>query len=190
MITVVVGGTSDTDPPGSVHADDLSGARDLVASASEPLAWLVASGTRVDTGTLAALEAHAPAPAASLVVDSEGTPVDALLGRFGDDESQLVETARERCVPLRHVDVVSLLLPRDLVAEVAGPDPRRFGAYAGSEWTARMFARRPGVLVCASVATVDRPARPPLQDTLRMARSGTWRRGEIPGEVYRALAGR
>lgn len=176
MTTIVVG------------ADDLPAARDRAAAAPTPLVWLLAEGAEATDATLPALEAHAPGPVASLAVDGEGKPVVRLLGRFADDETALVDAVGERCVPLRHIAVTSLLLETALVAEVPGPDAR-YGAYAGAEWTARLFARRPGILACASTVRVAPPARPAWPDAARMARSGAWRRGEIPGELYRALVG-
>ncbi len=190
VTTIVFGGDGDPHSPDAVRAPDIAAARDLAARAAPGLAWLVASGAGVSEATLAALRPHGPAPAASLVVDERGQPVQTLLGRLLDDKAGLVAAAARRSVPLRHVPVVSLLVDCALVAELPGPDIGRFGTYAGSEWTARLFARSPGVLACTSVAVMAARARPPLHDLARMARSGVWRRAELPGEVYRAVAGR
>jgi hypothetical protein len=173
----------------AVSADLLPAARDLAARAPTPLVWLLADDAEADDATLPALEAHAPGPAASLAVGADGEPVVALLGRFSDDEDALVDAASAACVPLRHIAVTSLLLETALVAAEPGPDVSRYGAYAGAEWTARLFRRRPGTLVCASTVTVRPPRRPSWRDAARMARSGAWRRGEVPGELYRALVG-
>jgi hypothetical protein len=77
------------------------------------------------------------------------------------------------------------------VLEHAPPDPAALGRYAGTEWTARVFARRSGMLVPASTVRPSdwRPGTP--RDAVRMARTGVWRRGETLRELQRSVvAGR
>ena len=118
-------------------------------------------------------------------------PVETALGRIDDDDPDAVlARIMERRVPLRHTTVTSLLLERELAAGVPPPDPDRFGRYAGTEWTARVFARRPGMLVPASRVELDAPRTGSPLAAVRMARSGTWRRGEALRELHRATLGR
>lgn len=165
---------------GSLHA--------LVADVAAPLVWLVAADVSPEQGALAALLEHAPGPAASLPVDSHGGPVEPLIGRVEEaDPDAILDAVQRRRVPLRHIALTSLLVERDLVLDLAPPDPQRFGWYAGAEWTARLFARRRGMLVPASRVRVDGcPAGSPM-GLLRAARSAGWRRGETLRELGRTV---
>jgi hypothetical protein len=152
------------------------------------LLWLLDASAQPSEQTLPALLEHAAAPAASLPVDDRDEPVEPLLGRFTEsDVPGLLGAVANRCVPLRHTYLISLLVERDLVTALAPPDPGRFGRYAGSEWTARLFARRRGVLVPASRVRVGALAARAVGPALRMARTGVWRRGETLRELQRAL---
>jgi len=179
---------------GLARVIEIAGLTDLKAAAARattPLVWLVDAAAAPFADTLPALLEHTDAPAASLPVDSRGLPVETALGKIDDDDADTV-LARiiEHRVPLRHTTVTSLLLERDLVAAVPPPDPQRFGRYADTEWTARVFARRPGMLVPASrVEFVPARAGSPLQ-AVRVARSGAWRRGEALRELHRTTLGR
>ena len=94
----------------------------------------------------------------SLPLTDAGEPADAWIGSFADGDIEgLVAAAHDRRVPLRFTPVYSMLVARDLVLSHAAPDESRFGPYADIEWTARLFAGRPGMLVPASTVTV--PAR-------------------------------
>ena len=110
------------------------------------------------------------------------------LGRFTEsDVPGILDAVRVRRVPLRHTYVISMLVRTDVVREHEPPDPARFGRYAGSEWTARVFAGRPGMLVPASrVRVVSRPPGA-LHHALRMARTGVWGRRETARELQRSL---
>jgi hypothetical protein len=152
------------------------------AAADTDLVWVLDPRLEPSASALDVLREHADAPAASLPVDAHGAPVEALLGRYGTDERQLLDAARRRRVPLRHLGAVSVLCERALVTE--DPDPR-LGPYAAVAWTARLFARRPAFLVPAS--TVVCPPPPSARAaSLRMARTGVWGRGEMLRELRRA----
>jgi hypothetical protein len=112
------------------------------------------------------------------------------MGRVTEsDDEAILDAVAHRRLPLRHIPLVSLLVERDLVLELDPPNPVRFGWYAGSEWTARLFARRRGMLVPASRVRVDRlPVGSPVH-ALRAARSARWRRGETVREIHRSLSG-
>ena len=181
VATIVVG------PSGDCLIGEL---REAARATTAPLLWILDSGAEPAPGTLDALLAVGREPCASLPVDARGTPVEAAIGRFAEDDvPALVQAAGERRVPLRHTRVCSLLVGRETVLAEAPPDPARFGQYAGNEWTARLFARSGGTLVPAStvrVAPVE-PGRP--LDALRAARAAGWRKGETLRELQRALAG-
>jgi hypothetical protein len=164
--------------------------RDAASAATGSLLWLLDAGAVPEDGALAALIVHAPMPAASLPVDGAGRPVESLLGRFAEhDLIGLLDAIERRTVRLYHTRVTSLLVERDLVLELAPPDPERFGPYAGSEWTSRLFARRPGCLVPASrVRVVDEPVDSPLH-ALRAARSARWGRREAAHALARGIVG-
>ena len=163
---------------------------EVASKAQSPYVWLLDSDA---VPTEAALDTLLDADcglAASLPVDAHGRPVEPLLGRFTEtDVPGILEAAALRRVPLRHVHVTSLLAPRDVVTAERPPDSARFGRYAGSEWTSRLFAHQAGMLVPRS--RVRAPALKtghPIH-AIRMARTGVWGRGEAARELHRSLVG-
>ena len=176
---------------GVVEIAGLAELLDAATRAATPLVWLLDASATPSASTLPALLEHPDAPAASLPVDSDGVPVESALGRIDDDDPDtLLARIMERRVPLRHTTVTSLLVERELVVAVTPPDPDRFGRYAGTEWTARLFARRPGMLVPASRVELATPRAGSPLAAVRMARSGIWRRGETLRELHRVTVGR
>lgn len=171
-----------------VETGTLDGVQAAAARAPTPLLWLLDRSVAPARDALAVLLEHAPGPAASLPVDREGNPVVALMGRITESDTPgILDAVSRHRLPLRHTHVTSLLLERDLVLELAPPDPRRFGWYAGAEWTARLFARRRGMLVPASRVTVDRVTAGSPLHALRTARRAGWRKGETLRELHRAV---
>jgi hypothetical protein len=169
-------------------APSLGDLPDLARTVRAPLLWLLDSGATPREGALDALLEQAYDPAVSLPVDELDSPVEPVLGRFTESDRHGMLEAVSRCrVPLRHTFVVSLLIRREVVLEHPPPDPARFGRYAGTEWTARVFAGKPGMLIPASRVRVGSSAPGALQHALRMARTGVWRRGETLRELQRAL---
>ena len=163
--------------------------RDAARGLDAPLVWLVDSGATPSAGALRALLDAAHTPVASLPVDDRRAPIEAVLGRFADSDKLAVLDAVSRgCVPLRHTHVISLLVERGALLEHAPPDAA-LGRYAGSEWTARVFARTPGMLVPASTVRPRTWAPGMPRDALRMTRTGVWRRGETLRELQRSLVG-
>jgi hypothetical protein len=164
--------------------------KETAGQADTELLWLLDAGAVPSESTLPALLGADHLPAASLPVDGDGAPCEAAVGRFVEtDAAALLASAMARVVPLRHTFLTSLLVARSSVTELAPPDPARFGRYAGPEWTGRLFARHPAVLVPASrirVGALDRAT--PLQ-AVRAARAGRWGRGETLRELYRSVAG-
>ena len=195
-VTVISIGTRSEPVPESDQAAVIAIAglgelRDAAARAATPLVWLLDASATPSSATLPALLEHADAPAASLPVDSDGVPIETALGRIDDgDVDAVLGRILERRVPLRHTTVTSLLLARELAVGVPPPDPDRFGRYAGTEWTARVFARHAGMLVPASRVRLDAPRAGSPLAAVRMARSGAWRRGESLRELHRATLGR
>jgi hypothetical protein len=173
-----------------VPVGSLSDLREAAERADTELLWLLDSGAVPTEGTLPALLGAGHVPAVSLPVDGAGAACEAAVGRFVEtDVATLIDAARARLVPLRHTFVTSLLVTRASVIDLAPPDAARFGPYAGTEWTGRLFAGRPAVLVPASrirVGALDRAS--PLQ-AARAARAGRWGRGETLRELYRSVAG-
>jgi hypothetical protein len=160
------------------------------AEARAALLWLIDSGAMPAEGSLQWLLDAGCDLCVSLPVDREGRPVEPLIGRFTEnDVPGILEAASKHRVPLRHTYVISLLARRETVIAAASPDAARFGRYAGSEWTARLFSRQPGMLVPSSTvrAPVLRAGRP--QHALRMARTGMWSRGEALREFHRCAVG-
>jgi hypothetical protein len=92
-------------------------------------------------------------------------------------------------VPLRHAPLTSLLARRATVLSEAPPDPARFGGYAGHEWTGRLFAREPAVLVPASRVHVEPTAPGTALQALRAARAGRWGKGQTLREIARSVTG-
>lgn len=166
----------------------LGSLHDAAGRCGTKLLWLVDARAVPSRTTLPALLEHADAPASSTPVDARGSLVQAAAGRVADDDPELLlERVAEHRAPLRHTTVTSLLIERELVTSIAPPDSRRFGAYAGTEWTARVFARRRGMLVPASRVLVEgAPAGSPIH-VLRTARSARWRRGETVRELQRSV---
>jgi hypothetical protein len=195
-VTVIsIGTRSEPLPDGGqaavIEIAGLAELRDAAAGAATPLVWLLDASATPSSATLPPLLEHADAPAASLPVDADGAPIETALGKIDDDDVEaLLARILERRVPLRHTAVTSLLLGRELAAGVAPPDPDRFGRYAGTEWTARVFVRRAGMLVPGSRIQLDAPRAGSPLAAMRMTRSGTWRRGEALRELHRATLGR
>jgi hypothetical protein len=159
--------------------------------ASAPFVWVLWSRAEPAGDALAALRGHGDGPRVSLPVGRDGGPVEALVGRVADgDAGRILDGVAARTLPLRHAPVISMLLPRAAVIDAAPPEPGRFGPYAGSVWTARLFAREPGTLVTGSAVRVDDLPAVSLRHAVRTARSGAWRRGEAAREVAHALARR
>jgi hypothetical protein len=156
-----------------------------------PLVWLLDAGASPADGALAALLEHTPGPAAGLPVDAQGHPIKPLMGRVDEsDQDAILAAVERRCVPLRHIQLTSLLVERAAVLELAPPDPERFGWYAGTEWTTRLFARHGGVLVPGSrVRAGGSPVGSPVQ-VVRAARSANWRTGETLRELGRTVVRR
>jgi hypothetical protein len=170
-------------PP--IRVPSLAHLRDAAEDAPGDRVWLLDSHAEPVAETIAAL-LDAPSPmAASLPLDHAGQPVEALMGRFvEDDVEHLLRATRERHVPLRHTFVTSLLVDRAAVLAEDAPAPDRFGAFAGSEWTARLFKRTPALLVPRSTVRVAaRVGTRPL-DAVRAGRAAGW----STGETLRALA--
>ena len=192
VTAVMLGAAGRRPAPGGVasvmEVSSLDALADTAREAATGLLWLLDASAQPSEETLPALLELAEAPAASLPVDERDAPVEPLLGRFTEsDVPGILSAAANRCVPLRHTYLISLLVERDLVTMLAPPDPDRFGRYAGSEWTARLFARRRGMLVPASRVRVGALAARAPGPALRMARTGVWRRGETLRELQRAL---
>jgi hypothetical protein len=172
----------------SVSPHSLGELREAVAAADAELLWIVDSQASPEPGALEALTQAGVRPAASLPVDRSGAIVEELIGGFTKADVELVvAAARRRELPLRHTHLLSLLVERRQALEIDPPDPRRYGPYAASEWTARLMAGRPGVLVPASRVRVPDRRRTSLASALRTARTGTWQRAETAREVARAL---
>jgi hypothetical protein len=173
-----------------VSVPSLGQLREAAAGASAPLLWILDAGATPGPDTLEALLGAGTLPAASLPVDAAGLPIERLIGRYEDgDIERLLAAARRHQAPLRHTHLVSLLVDRAAVVELAPPDPVRYRGYAASEWTARLLARHPGVLVPASRVRAPEPPKPVLRAALRMVRTSTWRRGEALRELRRVLPG-
>jgi hypothetical protein len=162
-----------------------------ISHSAAPLIWLLHEAAAPDDGTLAALLEHSPGPAASLVIDEHDEPLVALLGRTTEDDVEgILEAANACCLPLRHIPLTSLLVERDLALGIDPPDTNRFGWYAGTEWTARLFRSRPGMLVPASRVRVEDPGAGSPAQLMRAARSARWRKGETLRELHRVLVAR
>ena len=169
----------------------LADVRDAARGVEAPLVWLLDSGAAPSEGALRALLDAGHTPAVSMPVDERGTPVEPLLGRFTEsDKAAMLDAASRGCVPLRHTHVISMLVERETLLEHRAPDVAGLGPYAGSEWTARVFARTGGMLVPASTVRVSSDGAASLGAALRMARTGVWRRGETLREIERCLARR
>jgi hypothetical protein len=174
----------------TASAESLGAIHEAVRSVRAPLVWLLDARATPSGGTLAALLEQGYEPAVSMPVDEAGAPVEAVLGRFTEsDKEGILKAVNERRLPLRHTYVLSMLIARELVLDEPAPDPPRFGVYAGTEWTARVFARKRGMLIPASRVRVPADMRGSLRDALRMARTGVWRRGETLRELHRAAVG-
>jgi hypothetical protein len=170
--------------------ETLAQLRAAAEAAESELLWLLDEDAEPDSATLPALLEAGHVPVASLPLGAAGgEPLEAAVGRFATAEpAALLEAAQARYVPLRHAFLTSLLVARASVLELDPPDPARFGRWAGSEWTARLFARHPGRLVPASTVRVRPPARDrePLA-ALRAARAAQWGRGETLRALYGSL---
>lgn len=185
---------------GRQHALDRSGAekivtvpsldrlREAASNAMTPLLWIVDARAMPSDRTLPALR-EASDPVASLPVDRSGTPVEPLLGRFLEsDVAGMLDGIGRRVVPLRHTFVLSLLVERELALALEPPDTARFGPYAGTVWTARLFAARRGLLMPESRVRIDASPPASLRHGLRVARTGVWQRGEALRELYRCAS--
>jgi hypothetical protein len=171
-----------------LELDSLADLRSAAEHATTELVWILGPGAVPAGDALGALLDVHHHPAASLPVDAAGAPVEAALGRFAEhDVPALLDAAGKRLVPLRHTRVTSVLIDRRTVLDSPPPDPRRYGQYAGNEWTARVFAAHPAVLVPASRVRVEPPAGSTPLHALRAARAAGWGKGETLRELHRSL---
>jgi hypothetical protein len=175
---------------GLEKVDSLAGIRAAAERATAELVWILDSGAVPTAETLSALLDAAYEPVASLPVDGSGEPVEAAIGRFREtDVPALLREAGERRVPLRHIQLTSLLAGREMVVAEDPPDPERFGRHAGVEWTARLFRTKAGMLVPAStIRPGDQDRGNPLH-ALRAARACGWGKGETLRELQRSVTG-
>ena len=173
-----------------VDATSLGQLRAAAADAGTALVWLLHADATPSADTLSLLLEHAPGPAVSLPVDAVDRPIEPLMGRVTESDADgILEAVARHRLPLRHAYVISLLVERDLVLDQPPPDPERFGSYAGVEWTARLFARRRGMLVPASRVRVDECPSGSPREVLRVSRSAGWRNGETLRELHRSVTG-
>jgi hypothetical protein len=174
-----------------VPIPSLSELHDAARAVDASLLWLLDSGAAPSPQTLAPLLEDRDGPAVSLPVDGAGAPVAAMIGRFrADDVNVLLDTASRRRVPLRSSRVYSLVVAREAVLDGAQPDCARFGPYAGTAWTAALFATRRAMLVPASRIHVGGPeAGSPIQ-AARVARAGIWGPAETLRELRLAAGAR
>jgi hypothetical protein len=193
-VTSIVIGSASAGSDAMGAADGMSipsvgGLRDAAERAASELVWILDAAAMPNDETLPALVAAHGGPVASLPLGPDGQPFECLLGRFTDDDPPaLVHAALHRRIPLRHTSVVSLLISRATVLANDPPDPALYGTYAGSEWTARVFAGDRGELVPESVVKVSRrPPVPSLADFARMSRTRIWGRGETLRELHRSV---
>ena len=196
-LTRVLIGSSVTSPDGDGETADgmatvtiasANQLREAAEAATTSLLWIVDGAAKPLADALPSLLGAGTTPAASLPVDDAGVAVETLIGRFADDDDDaLVAAAGRRQIPIRHTHLLSLLVDREPVLRLDPPDPGRFGPYAGSEWTARLFALGGGVLVPASRVQASGAARASALSAMRVMRSGAWRRGETLRELTRAL---
>lgn len=165
--------------------------RRAAASEPTPLVWFLDAKALPRKDALQQLLNFAPRPAASLAVDTRDRPIEALLGGVvRSDLEQILSAIKECAIPLRHIHPTSILVSRDQIAALPPPDPHRFGWYAGTEWTSRLFRHQPGILVPSSRVQInERPAGSPLE-VLRVARTLHWRRSETIRELQRSLTNR
>lgn len=164
---------------------------DRAREAATPWLWLIDSRAEPAADALDVLLDAGCDLAAGLPVDGAGQPVEALLGRFTEaDVPAILDSLPRNRVPLRHTYVTSLLARREAILGERPPDPARFGRYAGSEWTWRLFARQPGMLIPHSRvrAPILAPGHP--AHAVRMARAGVWGRGEALRELHRIVVDR
>ena len=176
--------------PARVHVVILAAGRGsrLGALSHSTPKWLLDARATPSEGALVALLEQGYDPSVSMPVDDSGAPAESVLGRFTEsDKARMLEAVRNRRVPLRHTYVISMLVPTGLVREHEPPDPARYGRYAGSEWTARLFAANRGMLVPASRVWVASPAPGSIHHALRMARTGVWGRREAAVELRRSV---
>lgn len=191
-VTALVVGSGRTPAPGASHVVAVASPEEITAaarSATTDLLWILDAGAVAAASTLPALLEQADRPAASLPVDAAGRPIERLIGPFAsaEDAAMLDDIVRRR-VALRHTPLVSLLVERTLVAATAPPNRAAFGRYAGSEWTARLFAARPGVLVPASRVQAPEPGPANPLTAARTVRAGAWTRRDLLRELRRSLA--
>ncbi len=156
------------------HAAPWASLREAAQAAPDPLLWIVAADAEPEPDALEALLVADAIPAFSLPVDDEGAPVEALIGRLVDEHEVLLAAASHRQLPLRNSPVTSVLCERELVVALEPPDTARFGPYATIEWSARLLARRPGVLVTASRVRAGASPSGDLVSILRMVRGPAW----------------
>ena len=197
VIRVIVGGGLPAAEPLSAAAvsattsvPSLAALRDAAVAADTPLLWITDAVATPAPDALARLLDAGTRPAASLPVDTQGSPVEPLIGGYAQADAELLlDATRKRRLPLRHTHALSLLVDRAAVLAARPPDPGRYGPYAAAEWTARLMAGRAGALVPASRVCVQGPAKPAPLPALRMARTGVWQRAEALAELRRLWTG-
>jgi len=131
---------------------------------------------------------------AGMVLDAAGAAVAPALPAGGGRElADVVRLAGRSLLPIRHAPFANCLVARECFIGEGFPQRSRYGRYAPVEWTARVLRTRDGYFVPASVVVSDggtgrRDGLTSIPALARMARSGTWTRGETLAAA-RALAG-
>jgi hypothetical protein len=175
ITAIVVGDTTPAVPPGAsavTGVQRLDAITDAAHKSASPLLWILDASATPGEGTLQELIAVGRRPACSVPVDSAGRPQETWIGTISDaDVPALLLSIREHLVPLRFTPLLSLLVDREAVLEEPGP-AESLGPYAALEWTARLFARHPAVLVPRSTVEVRDRAYPlDLPGLARVARN-------------------
>ncbi|HWH95418.1 MAG TPA: hypothetical protein VNT03_16270 [Baekduia sp.] len=167
--------------------------------------WFVAERARPREDALdlllAAVEPEDAAPAtvlAGLLVDERGAPLERDLQATPRlDAEAAVHLVRQCLLPIRSAGFAHCLVARVEFDRHGLPDHRRFGPFAGEEWTGRVLRESVGYLVAASAvelpAQAERPDRGPsllhLRAAMHMLPTGTWSRGDAVRALRRAVTG-
>lgn len=161
--------------------------------------WVLRGAARPEEAALARLvSALDDAPhavlAAGLVVDRHGAPLEPLVPGVGGDVADAIPLVERGLLPVRWATLAHTLVRREAFIRHGLPREERYGRYAEAEWSARVLGEDAGYLVSGSratqaVVTADGSRARALLVAMRMARTGTWTRGEAVGAFADAWCG-
>lgn len=186
--------------PVTVVASGADALARAVRSESSEWIWLLAPGAQPRDDALACLlraaEATPEAPPkllAGTVCDAGGGVIVRELPAADIHSPEIIDAVSRHTLPLRSTTLANCLVRRDCFVRHGLPDTRRYGPYAGAQWSAVVLREETGYVVPDCIVTLTgsrgrRDALTSIPSLARMLRTGAWTRGDAVANVRWCLA--